>query len=673
MKILLTGATGFIGSHLAHQLVAQGHTVTAFSRPINSRGAKRVERFKDKVNWIFGDLADGCSGICEGQKAVFHLAAKTFVDHSIKSPESFVRDNIIGTFNLLEDARLNKVKRFFMASTDEVLGQILEGQHDERAPLCPRNPYAATKAGAEALAISYAHTYGLHTVVTRCENIYGCYSSDTEVLTPFGFVTFDRLAKGVPVATLNPTTHAFEWQIPTAYQNHHHSGKMIRFKTRQMDLLVTPDHWMYIGDRAGKNWDFQTAQKVVDGFKRQDVRFHLCSRSWNGESPLTVSKFEKLAQKRIPGHTAGFTIKLPTGEMWEFKTTDWVQFMAWYLSEGSVSKIRGLRSAQWVVQIRQTKSDNLDEIKSLVSRMGLSFSVKYGKEGRVRIFCKELAKYLTQFGQSHSKHIPMEIKEMDTDLLRLFFTTYAKGDGCFSKKRWKTKWKKRVGKITTVITSSPQMRDDLQEVSAKIGIATTSSLRPSGVYSIGVSEIYNFTRLWKQPETQDYDGPVYCVSVPNRNIFVRRNGRCTFCGNSFQHPQKVFPTFVRALLNQQKLPVYGDGQHIRQWLWVDDACDAFVFLLSKDIPPGEVIHIAGHQELTNLELAEKIIWAFNPTFNWNDHIQFVPDHDIRPGHDRRYALSTAKINDLGWSPQMSLDDGIINAVQWYLANKEWLV
>lgn len=146
----------------------------------------------------------------------------------------------------------------------------------------------------------------------------------------------------------------------------------------------------------------------------------------------------------------------------------------------------------------------------------------------------------------------------------------------------------------------------------------------------------------------------------------------------WQHPQKVFPTFVRKLLSGEKLPLYGDGKHVRQWLWVDDHVDALLHLLRTPTSPGSIYHIAGAQELENLELARRILinvsygMKWKKERKWESYIEFVPDEKIRPGHDRRYALDSSKLRATGWEPKVSLDVGVERAVSWYLKNEWWL-
>lgn len=330
MKILVTGASGFIGSHFVKEILEKtGHSVVGFYRNTNQRNSERMHftnsENASRLRMVCGDLLEDISGLTEGCDAVVNFAAKTFVDHSIRDPWPFIEANVVGTYRLLEDARRNGVKRFIQISTDEVYGAITEGAYKEDARINPTNPYSAAKAGADALAIAYTHTFGMWTAITRTENNYG----------------------------------------------------------------------------------------------------------------------------------------------------------------------------------------------------------------------------------------------------------------------------------------------------------------------------------------------------------------------PWQHPQKVFPAFVRALLHDEKLPIYGDGKHRRQWLWVTDHCSAVRTLLTADVEPGQVFHVAGSQELENLELAKRIITAYDlkmgmgeawedPDKWWKRRVTFIDDHNVRPGHDRRYALVCEKMKKLGWAPEVGLDMGIQMAVDWYVDNKWWL-
>jgi len=142
----------------------------------------------------------------------------------------------------------------------------------------------------------------------------------------------------------------------------------------------------------------------------------------------------------------------------------------------------------------------------------------------------------------------------------------------------------------------------------------------------------------------------------------------TRCTNNFgpqQFPEKVIPkTIIRAQQNM-KIPIYGTGKNIRDWLYVKDHCDAIlkIFLNGKS---GESYNISDSNELTNIELIEKILEYMDKS---KDLIYFVED---RPGHDLRYGMDSSKIrNELGWKPKNSIDKNLETTIKWYLDNKEW--
>ena len=220
MKILITGARGFIGSQFLNYMLQSDddqriddREYVAFYRDTNSWSQARLlpphstVGDHDNVAFAKGDLTTDISGLCEGVDVVFNFAAKTFVDHSIVDPTAFVDTNVVGTMRLLEEARRQKVKAFFQVSTDEVYGQILDGYHNEKSPLCPRNPYAASKAGADALVLSYAHTFDMFTCVTRTENNYGIMQHSQKVVPTF----VAKAAKGEPLPVYGDGQHIRQW------------------------------------------------------------------------------------------------------------------------------------------------------------------------------------------------------------------------------------------------------------------------------------------------------------------------------------------------------------------------------------------------------------------------------------------------------------------------------
>jgi len=137
----------------------------------------------------------------------------------------------------------------------------------------------------------------------------------------------------------------------------------------------------------------------------------------------------------------------------------------------------------------------------------------------------------------------------------------------------------------------------------------------------------------------------------------------------FQSREKVFPTFIRKALNDEKLPVYGDGKHRRMWLYVEDHCSAVMHLLYHGTS-GEIYHVSGEKELMNIELAKKILKIMGKP---EDMFKYIPDHNIRPGHDRRYALDCGKLMATGWKPKWDIDEGFKTTVDWYVNNQWWFM
>ncbi|MDX2451715.1 dTDP-glucose 4,6-dehydratase [Desulfosarcina sp.] len=150
----------------------------------------------------------------------------------------------------------------------------------------------------------------------------------------------------------------------------------------------------------------------------------------------------------------------------------------------------------------------------------------------------------------------------------------------------------------------------------------------------------------------------------------------TNCSNNYgpyQFPEKLIPLVIHHALNGKKIPVYGDGANIRDWLYVKDHCRAIMAVLEKG-RPGEVYNIGGNSEKTNLDVVHTICTILDEmTADQNRRdtlITFVPD---RPGHDRRYAIDASKIKaEIGWTPQETFETGIRKTVQWYLDNSQWV-
>ena len=177
MTILVTGAGGFIASHLVEELIQKGHEVRVIVR-YNSRnlwGWLEDSPYRDSVEIVSGDVRDYdlVKSAVEGCDTVFHLAALIGIPYSYVSPLAYVRTNVEGTYNILQAARECGVGRVVHTSTSEIYGTAQYVPIDEAHPVNPQSPYAASKASADFLALSYHRSFGLPVVVVRPFNTYG--------------------------------------------------------------------------------------------------------------------------------------------------------------------------------------------------------------------------------------------------------------------------------------------------------------------------------------------------------------------------------------------------------------------------------------------------------------------------------------------------------------------
>ncbi|MBQ7450677.1 dTDP-glucose 4,6-dehydratase [bacterium] len=168
----------------------------------------------------------------------------------------------------------------------------------------------------------------------------------------------------------------------------------------------------------------------------------------------------------------------------------------------------------------------------------------------------------------------------------------------------------------------------------------------------------------------------YSASKASADLLVRAyyetykmpvlNTRCSNNYGPYQYPEKLIPFFISKLLRGEKVPVYGDGMNVRDWLYVYDHCSAIDTVLHKG-KIGEVYNIGGHNEKTNMEITKIILSEMGKD---ESSIEFVKD---RLGHDRRYAISNDKITaELGWEPSITFEEGIKLTINWYLNNQDWI-
>ena len=208
MNILVTGADGFIGSHLSEMLANKGYSVKALAQynSFNNWGWLEDVECKNNIEILTGDIRDSyfCKSITRDVDVVFHLAALIAIPYSYVAPESYVDTNIKGTLNICQAAKENGNIRVIHTSTSEVYGTAQYTPIDENHPFQPQSPYSATKIAADALAMSYYNAFDLPVTIVRPFNTYGPRQSARAII-PTIITQIANGAKEIKLGDLTPT------------------------------------------------------------------------------------------------------------------------------------------------------------------------------------------------------------------------------------------------------------------------------------------------------------------------------------------------------------------------------------------------------------------------------------------------------------------------------------
>jgi phosphoribosylamine-glycine ligase len=340
-----------------------------------------------------------------------------------------------------------------------------------------------------------------------------CYSNDTEILTTDGWKTFGKLGSGDLVATFQPRFKRIRFEKPKARYWRKYSGEMIRFKHREIDLLVTPNHRMLAWSRKGAG-----KLEVIE------------ARDWEGEKYLpqigrwvgTSRKYFSLPKSSNKHGPKKKSVKIEFGE--------WAEFLGLFLSEGytAISKATGARV--YICQTRRSKT--FGRMKAILGRLPFKFT---HNDNKFRIDSVQMATYLREFGTSRKKYVPAYIKEAKPEIIWKFLKAFHLGDG--STHRGQMRFH----------SSSERLIGDIQELlmkTGRVGVITvdkrekmTSPLTgkqysASPVYSIEVKKRQKVSIRKNNIGRVNYSGYIGCVTVSTGFVVVRRNGRIAICGNT---------------------------------------------------------------------------------------------------------------------------------------------
>jgi hypothetical protein len=390
-----------------------------------------------------------------------------------------------------------------------------------------------------------------------------CMTPDTEILTNEGWKRFDTLDQTETVATLNPNTNELEYHKPTGYICEPFEGELNCAKNGLVEYEVTPNHNMYAS--VAKSLTHKKLNlELIQSEKVHGKNFHIKKdASWVGKEeeyfvlPM-LNEYAELEENesyvdRLISKNRYNGLSEKYGYDKCIDMDNWLAFFGFWMAEGWTTKTKGLHQ----VGIVQTKDNGyLSHMYELLVNMG--FNPKYTKDKKqIRVFDKQLWDYLSNFGGAYDKFIPQEVLDLSPRQLAIFLEWFIKGDGHIENNKYTR---------TRAFTCSPSLANNLQEIALKIGISATitnrgkrtSEIKGRAIKSQYDALVINFT---KHPsvskhnkntpliKTEDqynryYKGNVYCVEVQNHIIYVRRNGKAMWIGNSHLEDLKLLNGLV---------------------------------------------------------------------------------------------------------------------------------
>lgn len=355
-------------------------------------------------------------------------------------------------------------------------------------------------------------------VFAKADKIYPtCYSEDTEIFTREGFKSFFELTYSDEVATLNPEGE-IEYQRPEKIVIEKYIGQMVHiggYKT-VCDLLVTPNHLLYV----------KTTQRPQEGFSlipaEMIMRFPKAHFEMKRNASWRGTDLEYFELPIVESSRPWILVQVQRIAM-----EAWLDFFAWWIAEGSLCHANG----GYRIIISNRNEGNKEEIASIIKNLSSDLNPHIEEQGVV-FHSKQIFNYLKQFGHSKEKWIPKEIKELPPYRLKRFIQVLIRGDGTISSH----------GSVS-YYTSSRRLADDFVEMALKCGLGVNVFDRV--IYGRKCIQIHlshtEFTPTINNVAIESYDGSVCCVTVPNHVVFVKRNGKTVWSGNSYNYDHLVDP------------------------------------------------------------------------------------------------------------------------------------
>ena len=355
-----------------------------------------------------------------------------------------------------------------------------------------------------------------------------CYDKETELLTQNGWKFFNELTDNDVVATLNTETNELEYQNPDEIIKEKYRGKMVSFESQSISLLVTPNHKMWTKHGYYSKYKFEDAVDVVDKnnwFKKA------CDYKGKEKDIFRLPSVELIKSNRYgEKHKPQKQIKMDV----------WLSFLGLYISEGCC------KNYDYQISLTQKKEHNLKLFEDVLDLLGY----KYYRDGvDYKIHDKQLWTHLSKYGKSRDKYIDKDIKNLSKRQLGILLKYLMIGDG--TNIRYE-KFNEDAGKMyhyttNSYYTGSIRLMNDVSEICIKCGYGITVTPKKKE----GYEDVYNIHMLGAKDFkikkdnitiVDDFDDYIYCVSVPNKTVLVKRKGRVVWSGNS---PRQVSEVYTR--------------------------------------------------------------------------------------------------------------------------------
>lgn len=390
----------------------------------------------------------------------------------------------------------------------------------------------------------YCYNVPNHLFITRRNGIVGihgntanraCYSEDTQTLTDSGFKYYWQITPEDKIATFNPKTEELEYHYPNGdILLYDYSGKMVAFRNRNIDVLVTPDHDMWVG-QPGYSKDLDWQKIHADSINEFQFKFRTGGLGWTGIDP------ENFQLPHVPYQC--HSIVPNSGPFPRIDIHDWLEFLGYFVSEGCLAKSKN----KWAITLSQNERVNpikTERIRQCLNRLPFKYNEYTDPKDQTTHFwinCKSLYLYLQEKcgDYSYLKHLPHEILEYKRDYLDTLFDALMLGDETVDKREGRTS--------RTYYSNSEVLLDQVQEIALKLGYR--AHILPGsrcGRVCISENTVSNIVKRINVFEV-DYSGKVYCFNIPNHLFITRRNGRIGIHGNTADNMSRNLVDAVKDL------------------------------------------------------------------------------------------------------------------------------